>query len=151
MKSMHIWLVMVLAVPLLLASSCGKSGEDGNGDGSDNPNFIQETCSGCMKDEPLISDGKVSGYRFYSYVKNIGATGTIGMSIGVGSSTASKQFAVTAGTSYVFTATVTVEEMSTTSFTYLANFPGDAGYTDSHTINGYHCTGGPSDMQLNPR
>lgn len=151
MKSMHIWLVMVLAVSLLLASSCGKSGENGGGDDSDNPNFIQETCSGCMRDEPFITNGKITGYRFYSYVKNIGATGRIGMSIGVGSSTASKEFAVTAGTSYVFTSTVTVEEKSTASFTYLANFPGTPGYTDTHAINGYDCTGGPSDLQLNPR
>ncbi len=151
MKSMHIWLVMVLAVSLLHASSCGKSDENGNGDDSDNPNFIQETCSGCVRDEPFIINGKVTGYRFYSYVKNIGGTGKIGMSIGVGSNTASKEFAVTADTSYVFTATVTVEEKSTASFTYMANFPGTAGYTDSHTITGYDCTGGPSDLQLNPR
>jgi len=151
MKSIHIWLVMVLAVALLVAGSCVKSGENDNGDDSDNPNFIQEACSGCLKDEQIISAGKVTGYRFYSYVKNIGGAGKIGMTIGVGSSSASKEFTVAAGTSYTFRATVAVQAKGSASFTYQAKFPGTAGYTDTHPISGYDFTGGPSDLQLNPR
>ena len=58
---------------------------------------------------------------------------------------------MTANTSYIFRATVTVQAKSTASFTYQAKFPGTAGYTDTHPINGYDFTGGPSDLQLNPR
>jgi hypothetical protein len=151
MKSMHIWLAMILAVTILGGSSCNKNGDNGNGDDSDLPSFVQEACSGCVRDEPISSGGKVTGYHFYSYVKNNGGSGKIGMTIGVGTSTASKEFTVTANTSYTFRATVTVQEKSTSSFTYQAKFPGPAGYTDSHPINGYDFTGGPSDLQLNPR
>jgi hypothetical protein len=151
MKWMRIWLVMVLAVTLLGASTCFKKSDNGDADDADDPDFIQETCSGCVKDEQITSGGTVTGYRFYSYVKNIGGTGKIGMTISAGSGTASKEFAVTANTVYVFTATVTVQAKSSASFTYMARFPGKADYTDSHAINGYDCTGGPSDLQLNPR
>jgi hypothetical protein len=151
MKSKHIWLIMLLAFALLRASSCFKKDDNGDGDDSKDPDFIQETCSGCLRDEQIKTDGKVTGYRFYSYVKNIGGSGKIGMTISTKSGTATNQFDVVAGTSYTFRATVTVQEMSTASFTYLAKFPGTAGYTDSHPISGYDCTGNPKDLQLTPR
>lgn len=151
MKSLRILLVMVLAVTLLGASTCFKKSDNGNGDDSDLPNFVKDACSGCVADEQIKSGGAVTGYRFYSYVKNIGGSGTIGMSISAGPGSATKEFSVTANTSYVFTATVTVKAKSSASFTYLAKFPGEAGYTDTHTVNGFDCTGGPSNLQLNPR
>jgi len=152
MKSKRLWPALLLTISLLGVVSCVTGGDDGNGDDDAVvPNFVQETCSGCIKDEAITSGGTISGYRFYSYVKNSGGSGKINMTIGAGSSTASKEFTVTAGTSYVFHCWVSVQANATASFTYQARFPGTAGYTDSHTINGYNCSGGPFDMQLNPR
>ena len=149
MKSKRLWLVLVLAVALLAPGACKNLGSpDGDGDDEDDPSFVQETCTGCMRDEQITSGGLVTGYRFYSYVKNIGGTGKIGMTIGVGSSTASKEFNVTAGKSYTFRAMVTVQQKATASFTYMAKFPGKAGYTDSHAISGYDFTGGPSNLEF---
>lgn len=152
MKSKRIGFVLLLAIALMGTVSCVSNSNDNDGDDdADKPNFVQETCSGCPQDEQIKSGGTVTGYRFYSYVKNIGAAGKIGMTISAGSGSASKEFNVAANTSYVFTATVTVQAQSSASFTYMAKFPGDAGYTDTHSISGYKCTGGPSDLQLNPR
>jgi hypothetical protein len=151
MKSMRICLVLVLAIALLQASSCFKKGENGDGDDSEKPNFIQDTCSGCPNQENIPASGSVTGMRFYSYVKNIGGSGKIGMSIGAGNGNASKEFDVTAGTRYVFHCTVSVEKSDTITFSYSAKFPGTPGYTDTRTIPGYHVTGGPSDLQLDPR
>ena len=92
-----------------------------------------------------------NGFRFISYVKNIGGSGKIGMSISSTKGAAAKEFTVTANTSYVFSADVPAEAKSSASFTYSAKFPGSAGYTDSRTKNGYDCTGAPSNLQLNPR
>jgi len=150
MKSKHLWLVLVLAIAFLGASTCFKKSDNGTDD-ADDPNFVQETCSGCVTDEQIKSGSTVTGYRFYSYVKNSGGTGKIGMTISAGSGSASKEFAVIAGTSYVFTATVTVQAKSSASFTYMAKFPGTAGYTDTHSVSGYTCTGAPYDLQLNAK
>ena len=76
MKSKRIWLVMVLAMGTWCLASCScvtGGGDDGNDD-AEKPNFVQETCSGCVRDEQIKSAGKVTGYRFYSYVKNIGGS-----------------------------------------------------------------------------
>ena len=146
MKSMRIWLVMVLAVAILGASTCSKNNENGNGDDADLPNFVQETCSGCAQESVLTN-----GFRFFSYVKNIGGSGKIGMSISSTKGSASKEFTVTANTSYVFSADVPAQAKSSASFTYMAKFPGKAGYTDSRTKNGYDCTGAPANLQLNKR
>ncbi len=146
MKSMHIWLVMVLAVTILGASTCSKNKDNGNGDDADLPNFVKETCSGCPP-ETVLSNG----FRFFSYVKNIGGTGKIGMTISSTKGSATKEFSVTANTSYVFSADVPAQAKSSASFTYMAKFPGRAGYTDSRTKNGYDCTGAPSNLQLNTR
>lgn len=152
MKRKHVWLALILAVALLGGSTClEKSDDGGGGGGADDPNFIQEGCPGCVTDEQLSSGGAVSGYRFYSYVKNIGGTGKISMTISAGSNSATSVFDVTAGTSYVFTASVSVEASGTSSFTYMARFPGTAGYTDSHTVNGYRVTGGPANLTLTQR
>lgn len=146
MKSMRIWLVMVLAVAILGASTCSKNNDDGNGDDADLPNFVQEACSGCTQENVLTN-----GFRFISYVKNIGGSGKIGMSISSTKGNAAKEFTVTANTSYVFSADVPAVAKSSASFTYLAKFPGKAGYTDSRTKNGYDCTGAPANLQLNKR
>ncbi len=146
MKSMHIWLAMILAVTILGGSSCNKNGDNGNGDDADLPSFVQETCPGCAQESVLAN-----GFRFFSYVKNIGGSGKIGMSISSSKGTATKEFTVTANTSYVFSADVPAEAKSSASFTYSAKFPGSAGYTDSRTKNGFDCTGAPASLQLNPR
>ena len=146
MKSMHIWLAMLLAVTILGGSSCDKNGGNGNGDDSDLPNFVQENCAGCAQESVLAN-----GFRFISYVKNIGGSGKIGMTISNSKGNATKEFSVTANTSYVFSADVPAQAQSSASFTYMAKFPGKAGYTDSRTKNGYDCTGAPANLQLNPR
>lgn len=146
MKSMRIWLVMFLAIAILGASTCSKNDDNNGGDDADLPNFVQETCSGCTQ-ESVLADG----FRFFSYVKNIGGSGKIGMSISSTKGTAAKEFTVTANTSYVFSADVPAQAKSSSSFTYMAKFPGKAGYTDSRTKNGYDCTGAPSNLQLNKR
>jgi len=146
MKSMHIWLAMVLAATILGGSSCAKNNGNGNGDDSADPNFIQETCSGCAQESVLAN-----GFRFFTYVKNIGGSGKIGMTISSSKGSATKEFAVTANTSYVFSADVPAQAKSSASFTYMVKFPGKAGYTDSRTKNGYDCTGAPSNIELNKR
>jgi hypothetical protein len=146
MKSMRIWLVMFLAIAILGASTCAKNDDNGGGDDADLPNFIQETCSGCAQESVLAN-----GFRFVSYVKNIGGSGKIGMTISSSKGNATKEFTVTANTSYVFSADVPAQAMSSASFTYMAKFPGTAGYTDSRTKNGFDCTGAPSNLQLNSR
>jgi hypothetical protein len=146
MKSMHIWLVMALAVAILSAGTCAKKNDDGNGNDSDLPNFIQESCPGCPQETVLAN-----GFRFFSYVKNIGGSGKIGMTISSSKGGATKEFSVTANTNYVFSADVPAQAKSSSSFTYMAKFPGKAGYTDSRTKNGFDCTGAPSNMELNKR
>ncbi len=148
MKSMHIWLVMVLAVAILGASTCSKNNDNDNGDGDDAdlPNFVQEACPGCTQESVLAN-----GFRFFSYEKKIGGSGKIGMSISSTKGTAAKEFTVTANTSYVFSADVPAQAKSSASFTYMAKFPGSAGYTNTRTKNGYDCTGAPANLQLNSR
>lgn len=146
MKSLRIFLVMVLAIALLGASTCAKNDDNNGGNDADAPNFIRESCSGCPQ-ETVLSNG----FRFFSYVKNIGGTGKIGMTISSSKGSATKEFSVTANTSYVFSADVPAQVKSSASFTYMAKFPGTAGYTDSRTKNGYDCTGAPSNMELNKR
>jgi hypothetical protein len=146
MKSMRIWLVMFLAIAILGASTCAKNDDNGGGDDADLPNFVQETCSGCTQETELTDS-----FRFFSYVKNIGGSGKIGMSISSTKGTAAQEFTVTANTSYVFSADVPAQAQSSASFTYMAKFPGKAGYTDSRTKNGFDCTGAPANLQLNPR
>lgn len=146
MKSMRIFLVMVLAIALLGASTCAKNSDDNGGDDADDPNFIQESCPGCPQETALAN-----GFRFFSYVKNIGGSGKIGMTISNSKGNATKEFSVTANTSYVFSADVPAQAKSSSSFTYMAKFPGKAGYTDSRTKNGYDCTGAPANMVMNKR
>ena len=152
MKFRKLVFTCVLALACLACFSCVSNG-DGGDDNDDLllPNFVKESCSGCPTDEKIMAGSTVTGYRFYSYIKNTGAAGKVSMSIGAGNRTASKEFSVTAGTSYVFQSTVTVTAKSSASFTYLAKFPGTPGYTDTHVVNGYDCTGGPSNLQMNPR
>ena len=146
MKSMRIFLVMVLAIGLLGASTCAKKNNDDDGNDADLPNFIQESCPGCPQETVLAS-----GFRFISYVKNIGGSGKIGMSISNSKGSATKEFSVAANTSYVFSADVPAQAKSSASFTYMAKFPGAAGYTDSRTKNGFDCTGAPTNLQLTAR
>lgn len=146
MKLKHLGIVLVMVC--LASFSCVTSGEADDNDDSNPPNFIKDTCSGCTSEENI---GNVTGIRFFSYVKNTGGSGKISMTIGAGDKSASKEFNVTAGTSYVFQASVPVEKSSTTSFTYQAKFPGSSGYTDTHAISGYHVTGAPFDLQMNPK
>jgi hypothetical protein len=83
-------------------------------------------------------------------VKNIGGSGKISMTISSGES-ATGQYDVTAGTRYVFQATVPCVKQSNTTFYYSAKFPGTPGYTDNRSEPGYHHTGAPNHMQLNPK
>jgi hypothetical protein len=146
MKLKHLFLALVLLMAGLITLSCVTSGgDDGGGGGTDQPNFVADSCGGCPAEEYI----GVTAIRFFSYVKNDGADGTITMTIGSSSGSASQQFAVTAGTKYTFQATVPVEVSASTTFTYIAQFAG--GYTDSHTISGYHVTGAPYNLQMNPR
>jgi len=146
MKSKHLWLILVLAVTLLGPVSCKTSSENGDGDDSEKPNFVQDTCAGCPVESVLST-----GFRFISYVKNIGGAGKISMTIGSSKGNASKEFTVAANTSYTFSADVPAQAKATASFTYSAKFPGSAGYTDVRTKNGYDCTGAPNNLQLNAR
>jgi hypothetical protein len=146
MKSMRIFLVMVLAIALLGASTCAKNNDSDGGDDADLPNFIQESCPGCPQETV-----KSNGFRFISHVKNIGGSGKIGMTISSSKGSATKEFTVTANTSYDFSADVPAQAKSSASFTYMAKFPGKAGYTDARTKNGFDCTGAPSNMELNKR
>jgi hypothetical protein len=149
MKHKTLAFVLLLVLACLASPSCVTSSGDGdNNDGGNKPDFVQDTCSGCAKEEYLPSSSNATSIIFYSYVKNNGGAGKISMTIGAEGNTATAQFDVTAGTSYVFQATVPVEKSSTSSFTYSAKFPGSPGYTDTHSISGYHHTGAPSDLQL---
>jgi len=145
MKSMRVWLVMVLAAAILSAGTCVKKSDD-NGNDADLPNFIHESCPGCPQETVLAN-----GIRFISYVKNIGGSGKIGMTISNSKGSATKEFSVTANTSYVFSADVPAQAKSSASFTYLAKFPGQAGYIDSRTKDGYDCTGAPANLVFSER
>jgi len=149
MKCKQLFFVSVLFMASLIAISCVTSGGDGDdNDVIDPPSFTSDTCGGCPVQENI---GSVTGIRFFSYVKNIGGSGKISMTIGSGTNTATQQFDVTAGTSYAFQASVPVEASATSSFTYQALFPGPTGYTDSRAINGFRVTGAPFNLQMNPR
>ena len=147
MKNKHLLLAFILLMACLIAISCvAKSDSNGDNNEKNPPNFVSDPCPGCKAQENI---GSVTGIRFFSYVKNSGGDGTISMTIGAGSNNATQQFNVKAGTSYVFQASVPVEASSTTSFTYMAQFPGTPGFTDSHAVSGYHVTGAPFDLQMN--
>jgi hypothetical protein len=148
MRFKHLFLASVLLMAGLIASSCATSSNNGGGGGGTGiANFSADTCAGCPPEEYV----GLTAIRFFSYVKNNGDDGTVSMTIGAGNNTATQQFTVTAGTKYTFQATVPVEVSASTTFTYLAQFPGTPGYTDSHTINGYHVTGAPYNLQMTPR
>ncbi|MCX6554594.1 MAG: hypothetical protein NTZ12_06195 [Candidatus Aminicenantes bacterium] len=148
MKFKHLFLALVLLMAGLIAISCvSSSGDDGDGDGTNPPNFVGDACGGCPAEQYIGSTGII----FFSYVKNNGGDGTVSMTIGSGSNTTTQQFNVSAGTKYSFQASVPVEVSASTSFTYLAQFPGTPGFTDSHAISGYHVTGAPSGMQFTAR
>ncbi|TFG80191.1 MAG: hypothetical protein E4H23_03345 [Chrysiogenales bacterium] len=146
MKLKHLGIVLVMVC--LTSFSCVTSSETDDNNDSNPPNFVKDACSGCTSEENI---GNVTGIRFFSYVKNNGGSGKISMTIGAGDKSATKQFDVTAGTRYVFHASVPVEKSSTATFTYSAKFPGSPGYTDTHTISGYHHMGAPFDLQMNPK
>jgi hypothetical protein len=149
MKSKHLFLSLVLLMASLIAISCKTSGEPGDdNDNTKTPNFVKEACAGCKAEENI---GNVTGIRFFSYIKNTGGSGKISMTIDSGNGNATREFNVTAGTSYVFQASVPVEKSSTSSFTYSAKFPGSPGFTDTHKVTGYHVTGAPFDLQMNPK
>jgi hypothetical protein len=73
------------------------------------------------------------------------------MTISTSKGSATKEFNVTANTSYVFSCDVPAEAKSSAGFTYIAKFPGKAGYTDARTKAGYDCTGAPTNMQMEQR
>ena len=146
MKLKHFYLVLLMVS--LIAMSCKTGGENGENDETNPPNFVSDPCPGCKAEENI---GSVTAIRFFSYVKNNGGTGVISMTIDAGNGSATQQFNVTAGTSYIFQASVPVEVSSTTSFTYLAQFQGSPGFTDSHNKSGFHVTGAPFDLQMNPK
>jgi hypothetical protein len=149
MKFKHLFLALVLLMAGLIAISCvSTSGDNGDGDETNPPNFVSDPCGGCPADQNI---GSVTGIIFFSYVKNNGGAGTISMTIGAGNNSTSQQFNVTAGTSYVFQASVPVEVSGSTSFDYQAQFPGTPGYTDTHSKTGFHVTGAPFDLQMNPK
>jgi hypothetical protein len=149
MKSRNFFLAAMLIMAVVMALSCKIGGGDGDdGDADNPPNFVSDPCAGCKTEEYI---GSVTGIRFFSYVKNIGGAGKISMTIGTGSGSATQEFTVTANTSYVFQASVQVEASASSSFTYQALFPGTPGYTDTHAISGYHVSGGPYDLQMNPK
>jgi hypothetical protein len=150
MKTKHLFLAAMLLMATLIAISCKVGGgDDGDGDIINPPNFVSDPCGGCPKEENI---GSVTGIRFFSYVKNNGGAGIISMTINPGNGSTTQEFNVTAGTSYVFQASVPVEVNAASSFTYSAKFPGSPGYTDTHEDkNGFHVTGAPFDLQLNPK
>ena len=146
MKLKHLFLAAVVLMAGLIAVSCATSSNGGGGGGgTDQPNFVADSCGGCPAEEYI----GVTAIRFFSYVKNDGGDGTISMTIGNSSGSATQQFTVTAGTKYTFQSTVPVEVSASTTFTYQAQFAG--GYIDSHTISGYHVTGAPYNLQMTPR
>lgn len=149
MKFIRLFLLLVLLMTCLIASTCVNSNDDPNDPDPNNPpNFVADACAGCPAQENI---GSVTGITFFSYVKNIGGAGKISMTIGAGSENATQQFDVTAGTSYIFKASVNVEKLSSASFTYSAKFPGKPGYTDTHNVTGYHHTGAPFNLQMTPK
>jgi hypothetical protein len=149
MKFIRLFLLVVLLMACLIASKCANSNDDPNDpDPSNPPNFVQDTCSGCPVEENI---GNVTGFIFYSYVKNNGGAGKISMTIDPGNGSTTMQFDVTAGTRYRFQATIPVVKSTTTTFTYSAKFPGSPGYTDTRTKTGYHVTGAPTNLRLDPR
>ncbi len=144
MKTWRILLVTLLALGMLSASSCmGNKDDDGNGDATEEPNFVESACAGCTQETALAN-----GFRFISYVKNIGGSGKIGMTISTSKGSASKEFTVTANTVYQFSCDVPAEAKASAAFTYIVKFPGKAGYTDARTKTGYDCTGAPSNLQM---
>lgn len=149
LKRLGLVLVLAMAIVCLASFSCVKGGGEGDDDNSKTPNFVQDTASG-LTVQYTPSSGNATSIRYYSYVKNNGGSGKISMTISSGDS-ATAQFDVTAGTSYVFQATVPVVKSSTTTFFYSARFPGTPGYTDNRTEVGYHHTGAPYNLQMNPR
>ncbi len=150
MKMKRIGIMLILGMALVAASACFLAKDKDDEDG-EKPDFVVETCAGCPVQEFIDQGGTVIGIRFFSYVKNNGDAGKISMAIDAGAGSASKEFDVAAGKSYVFQASVPVEASGSASFTYLAAFPGSPGYTDSHPVSGYRCTGAPYDLQLNAR
>lgn len=148
MKFKHLFLVLIVLLASLIAISCKTNGEVDDPDDSKLPNFAVDSCPGCPTQENI---GNVTGLRFFSYVKNNGGDGKISMTIGAGNSSTTKEFTVKAGTSYIFQASVPVEASASGSFTYQAQFPGSPGYTDTHTVSGFHVTGAPFDLQMNPK
>lgn len=147
MKTMRFFLVVVLALGILNTSSClGKGDDDDNGNDSEDPNFVQSACAGCPQEEALAN-----GFRFFSYVKNVGGSGKIGMTISNSKGSATKEFNVVANTTYVFSADVPAVAKSSASFTYIVRFPGKAGYTDTRTKAGFDCTGAPTNLRLEER
>ncbi len=144
MKTMRIFLVALLALGILGASTCMENkGDDDDNNNTEEPNFVESACVGCTLETALAN-----GFRFFSYVKNIGGGGKIGMTITTSKGSATKEFTVTANTTYVFSCDVPAEAKSGAAFTYIVKFPGKAGYTDARTKAGYDCTGAPSNMQM---
>jgi len=147
MRFKQLFLVLPLLMMGLIAGSCVTTGGDDGGDGdrANPPNFVSDACGGCPAEQMIGA----TGITFFSYVKNIGGDGDVTMSIDAGSGSTTQKFALKAGTSYTFQASVPVVVSSSTSFTYYAQFPG--GYTDSHPKSGYHVTGAPYGMQFTAR
>ena len=149
MKFIRLFLLLVLLMTCLIASTCVNSNDDPNDPDPNNPpNFVADACAGCPTQENI---GSVTGITFFSYVKNIGGAGKISMTIGTTGNTTTQQFDVTTGTSYVFQASVHVEKLTTATFVYSAKFPGTSGYTDTRTVTGYHHTGAPFDLRMTPK
>jgi hypothetical protein len=150
-KRLGMVLVWALAMACLASFSCVKGGTDGDGnDDSQKPNFVADTVTGSQT-LYTPSAANATSITYYSYVKNIGGTGKISMTIGATGNTATAQYDVTAGTSYVFQATVTVVKQSNTTYTYSVQFPGTPGYLDTRTETGYHHTGAPQNLLLTPK
>jgi hypothetical protein len=148
-KRLGLTVVLVVALACLASFSCIKGG-GGDGDGNDDsakPNFVK-VAEGTRSCNP--ADPNATNITYYSYVKNIGGKGKISMTISSGES-ATAQYDVTAGTSYIFQATVSCVKQSNTTFTYSAKFPGTANYTDTRTEPGYHHIGAPKNMRLDPK
>jgi hypothetical protein len=149
MKFIRLSLLLALLMTCLIASTCVNSGDDPDDpDPANLPNFVKDACAGCPDQ---VNIGNVTGITFFSYVKNIGGAGKISMTIGTTGNTTTQQFDVTAGTSYIFQASVHVEKLTTATFTYSAKFPGTAGYTDTRTVTGYHHTGAPFNLRMDPK
>lgn len=152
MKFKHLGMVLLLAMAIVcLASfSCVTGGGEGDDEDAKIPDFVQDTATG-LTVQYIPSSSNATSITYFSYVKNIGGKGKISMTLGATGNTATAQFDVTAGTNYVFQATVPVEKSATFSYTYLAKFPGTPGYTDTRSEPGYHHTGAPQNMQLTPK